>query len=74
MTSPTGGMRTSLTNELTILPKAAPMTMPTAMSITLPRTANSLNSLSMARSPFREQASLLGTTPGDPAMAPAPRP
>src|SRR5262245_7150863 len=42
-----GGMITSSTRELTILPKAAPIMMPTAMSMTLPRIANSLNSLSM---------------------------
>ena len=40
-------MMTSLTSELTIVPNAAPMMMPTAMSSTLPRMANSLNSLSM---------------------------
>jgi hypothetical protein len=42
-----GGMITSLTNELTIVANAAPMMMPTAMSRTLPRMANSLNSFSM---------------------------
>jgi hypothetical protein len=46
--SPIGGMITSFTTESTILPKAAPMMMPTAMSTTLPLTANSLNSFSMA--------------------------
>ncbi|MGQ0522595.1 MAG: hypothetical protein ACT4P8_02910 [Betaproteobacteria bacterium] len=45
--SPMGGMMTSLTSESTILPNAAPMMMPTAMSTTLPRMANSLNSFSM---------------------------
>ncbi|MNC90501.1 hypothetical protein D3C83_66070 [compost metagenome] len=45
--SPIGGMMTSLTSESTILPNAAPMMMPTAISTTLPRIANSLNSLSM---------------------------
>ena len=44
---PIGGMITSLTSELTILPNAPPMTIPTAMSITLPRIANALNSCSM---------------------------
>jgi len=44
---PIGGMMRSFTSESTILPKAAPMMMPTAMSTTLPRTANSLNSFSM---------------------------
>jgi hypothetical protein len=38
-----GGMRMSLTKEETILPKAAPMMMPTAMSSTLPRRMNFLN-------------------------------
>src|SRR5438034_3063662 len=38
---PSGGMITSSTSDETILPNAAPMMMPTAMSIT-----NSLNSLS----------------------------
>src|SRR5690606_10525727 len=37
----------SLTNDVTILPNAAPITIPTAMSTTLPRMANSLNSLSI---------------------------
>ena len=45
--SPTGGMMTSLTSEVTIVPKAAPMMTPTARSTTLPRIANSLNSLNM---------------------------
>jgi hypothetical protein len=37
-------MRTSPTREETILPKAAPMTTPTARSTTFPFIANSLNS------------------------------
>ena len=45
--SPMGGMRTSLTKEVTIFPKAAPMMIPTAISTTLPRITNSLNSFSM---------------------------
>ena len=44
---PSGGMITSLTKDETILPKAAPMMIPTAMSTTLPLTAKALNSLSM---------------------------
>src|SRR5512137_762513 len=44
---PMGGIRTSLTKELTMPPKAAPMMMPTAMSTTLPFMANSLNSLNI---------------------------
>ena len=41
------GMMMSPTNESTILPKAPPMITPTARSITLPFSANSLNSLIM---------------------------
>ena len=41
---PIGGIRMSLTNDVTILPKAAPMMIPTAMSRTLPRMMNFLNS------------------------------
>ena len=37
-------MITSFTSEVVILPKAAPMTTPMAMSTTLPFMANSLNS------------------------------
>src|SRR5215470_2016837 len=44
---PMGGMRMSPTKDVTILPKAAPMTTPTASSTTLPRMMNSLNSRSM---------------------------
>jgi hypothetical protein len=42
-----GGMMTSWTNELTMVPKAAPMMIPTAISTTFPRIANSLNSFSI---------------------------
>src|SRR6185295_11300252 len=45
--SPIGGMRMSLTNEVTILPKAPPMITATARSITFPRATKSLNSLSI---------------------------
>ncbi len=38
------GITMSLTKESTIFPKAPPMMTPTARSITLPRTANALNS------------------------------
>ena len=44
---PMGGMMMSLTMEDTILPKAPPMITATARSSTLPRRANSLNSLNM---------------------------
>src|SRR5512141_2523550 len=47
-TSPIGGIRTSETSVPMIVPKAAPMMMPTAMSTTFPRMANSLNSFSMS--------------------------
>src|ERR1700732_3477146 len=43
----TGGMMTSLTSEVTIDPKAAPMITPTARSKAFPLTANSLNSFHM---------------------------
>ncbi len=42
-----GGMMTSFTREVTMVPKAAPMIRPTAMSTTLPRMANSRNSFNM---------------------------
>ena len=45
VTTPIGGMMMSSTSDLTMVEKAAPMMMPTAMSTTLPRSANSLNSL-----------------------------
>src|SRR4030042_1942578 len=42
-------MMTSLTREVTILPKAAPMMMPTARSRTLPRSMNAFRSFHMVR-------------------------
>src|SRR5437773_1745020 len=45
---PIGGIRTSLTSEVTMVPKAAPMITPTARSTTFPRMMNVLNSLSIA--------------------------
>ncbi|KAG0747405.1 hypothetical protein G6F24_015551 [Rhizopus arrhizus] len=44
---PSGGMMIFSTSAVTILPKAAPITTPTARSMTLPRIANSLNSVSI---------------------------
>src|SRR5689334_8563571 len=44
-------MMMSLTSELTMVPKAAPMITPKARSMTLPRIAKSLNSLSMVPPP-----------------------
>ncbi len=44
---PITGISTSLTNEPMIFPKAPPMMIPTAMSMTLPFIANSLNSDTM---------------------------
>jgi hypothetical protein len=41
---PKGGIIISLTKESTIFPKAAPIMIPTAISITLPLMANVLNS------------------------------
>ncbi len=46
--APIGGMRMSLTSDDTILPNAPPIITPTAMSITFPLSANSLNSLKKA--------------------------
>src|SRR5712672_3661710 len=51
--SPIGGMMMSSTSEPTIFPNAAPIMTPTARSITLPRMANSLNSLNMELSLLR---------------------
>src|SRR5438876_2428461 len=48
--SPIGGMMMSLTSELTIPLKAAPMMTPIARSKALPLAANSLNSFHMADS------------------------
>jgi hypothetical protein len=48
---PIGGMITSATSELMMVPKAAPM-MPTAISATFPRITNSLNSFSISIPPF----------------------
>src|SRR4249920_3269615 len=47
VTKPIGGMRISFTSEVMILPNAAPMMTPTARSMALPLTANSLNSFNM---------------------------
>jgi hypothetical protein len=49
--APMTGMMMSPTSELTIPPNAAPMITPMARSTTLPRMANSLNSLSIMPSP-----------------------
>jgi hypothetical protein len=48
ISAPIGGIRMSFTSDDTILPKAPPMITPTAMSITFPLRANSLNSLKNA--------------------------
>src|SRR5512132_2777348 len=50
--SPIGGMMMSLTSDVTTVPNAAPMMTPMARSRTLPRIANSLNSLSTPSSLF----------------------
>jgi len=44
MMAVTVGITTSLTNELTIFPNAAPMMIPMAMSTMFPLKANALNS------------------------------
>src|SRR5256885_473089 len=44
----------SSTREVTIRPKAAPIMIPTAMSTTLPRMANSLNSFHISAPPLRQ--------------------
>ena len=46
-TQPSRGIKTSLTSEEVILPNAPPTITPTAISITLPREMNSLNSLTI---------------------------
>src|SRR5205823_3040918 len=48
VSKPTGGMRMSLTSELMIPPKAAPIITPTARSTAFPLIANSLNSFHIA--------------------------
>src|SRR5947207_6662729 len=53
-------MMMSFTTEVTILPNAPPMMIPTAMSTTLPRIANSLNSLTIPMTLFLSSVGLLG--------------
>ena len=50
-----GGMITSSTSDLTIVPKAAPMMMPTATSTMLPLTANPLDSSDASASVYDKQ-------------------
>src|SRR5579871_5915909 len=50
------GMMMSLTSELTMAPKAAPMITATARSTTLPFIAKSRNSFSIGKSPFRSSS------------------
>ena len=62
----------SPTNDVMILPNAAPMMMPTAMSSTLPRVANSLNAFNMCRPPFshwREACTSVRATTGADRLA-----
>src|SRR5512135_1143411 len=61
--SPIGGIRTSDTSAAMIVPNAAPMMMPTAMSTTFPRIANSLNSFSMSDPLSPLYASLMAAFP-----------
>src|SRR5207244_4357996 len=51
-TSPIGGIRMSFTNDVTMAPKAAPITTATARSTTLPRIRNARKSLSIAPPPL----------------------
>ena len=44
---PIGGMMTFATSEVMMAPNAAPIMIPTAMSTTLPRITNALNSLNI---------------------------
>lgn len=62
-TNPIGGMMMSFTNDVTIRPNAAPMMMPTAISSTFPRMANSLNSFSMTDFLLHRDSSKLGPIP-----------
>src|SRR5882762_98336 len=64
-TRPMGGIRTSLTRDETILPNAAPMMIPMAMSRTFPCNANFLNSCSTGHLP-----SLCGASAPDPEAIP----
>src|SRR5215475_638044 len=50
---PIGGIKMSLTKDVTMAPKAAPMTTATARSTTLPRIKNALKSFSMGVSSCR---------------------
>jgi len=61
--TPIGGITISLTSDVTIFPNAAPITIPTARSSTLPRMMNSLNSLNMAVPP--ETLIIASTGSGD---------
>src|SRR5215813_5732074 len=60
--SPIGGMMISSTRLLAMVAKAAPMTTPTAMSTTLPRMTNSLNSFHMPHLPRLRASGVLGDT------------
>src|SRR5271166_3735392 len=62
---PSGGIITSLRKEETIFPNAPPMITPTAMSTTLPLTANSLNSSTI----FMDLRSLWDASLGDPLVS-----
>jgi hypothetical protein len=52
ITSPSGGIITSLTSDVTILLNSVPMMMPTARFTTLPFTANCLN---FCKNPVRKK-------------------
>jgi len=55
----------SVTNELTILPKAAPIITPTARSITFPLEIKSLNSLNIKYSPLKFFLFIINKNLGD---------
>jgi hypothetical protein len=50
---PDSCIKISITKDVTILPKAAPKLIPTAMSITFPLTANRLNALIVLDAHFK---------------------
>src|SRR5688572_7074279 len=64
----------SPTRDVTILPNPAPMTTPTAMSITLPLTANSLNSCNAFIRVLAGSSPTGRATPAERAPCPARRP
>src|SRR5215471_5207597 len=62
---PMGGIRISLTNDVTIAPNAPPMTTATARSTTLPRMRNARKSLSIALPPLHVRRMVAGQYSGE---------